>query len=132
MAFTGEEKARIRMYLGWSARFSQTDTALERAMSAIETQAADEALTREHLAELARIDAAIRGAEARFKASKVGTIELNPKEMSDLRSRGTERVGRLATLFGVEARNNPFAASLPRWRGSFGGPIGGGNEQMQG
>lgn len=132
MAFTDPEKALIREYLGWGARFGRTDTGLEGAMSAIETQPAEEARARAHLVELQRIDAAITASESRFKASVVGSITLNPGELSRLRSRGEERVGRLATLLGVEVRNNPFAASLPRWRAGYGGPMGGGNSQMQG
>lgn len=132
MAFTAEEKARIRMYLGWSARFGQTDTGLEGAMSAVETQPAEEELVREHLTELARVDAAIKASESRFKAAAVGPIQLNRGELSQLRSRGTERVARLATLLGVEVRNNPFASDLPRWRAGYNGPMGGGNSQMQG
>lgn len=132
MPFTDDEKSTIRMYLGWSARFAQTDTALERAMSAIESLPSDLALTRTHLTELARIDAAIQSCESRFKADQVGTIKLSQSELSRLRSRGMERVGRLATLFGVEVRDNAFAPDLPRWRGGFLGPIGGGNSQMQG
>jgi hypothetical protein len=132
MAFTPEEKTSIREYLGWSARFGQTDTALERAMSAIEMQPSDLARARDHLAELARVDAAITACERRLKASQVGPITLNSGELSALRSRGEERVGRLATLFAVEVRNNPFRPGMPRWRGSWTGPIGGGNSQMQG
>ncbi len=132
MPFTDDERATIRMYMGWSARFSQTDTALERAMAAIDVQPADLALARAHLAELARIDAAITSCEARFKAEQVGSIKLNPRELRQLRSRGEERVGRLATLLGIEVRDNAFSPDLPRWRGSPGGPIGGGNAQMMG
>lgn len=132
MAFTDTEKATIRMYLGWSARFAQTDTALERAMSAVETMPADEALARTHLVELARIDTAITACESRFKADQVGSITLSQTELSRLRSRGMERVGRLATLLGVEVRDNAFSPDLPRWRGGHGGPIGGGNSQLQG
>lgn len=131
-ALTDEEKATVRMYLGWSGRFAQTDTALERAMSAIDGMAADLALLRAHLTELARIDAALLACEARFKADKVGTIELSQSELSRLRSRGAERVGRLATLLGVEVRDNPFSPDLPRWRAGRTGPVNGGNEQMQG
>jgi hypothetical protein len=129
---TDDEKSTIRMYMGWSARFAQTDNALERAMSAIDSLPSDLALLRTHLAELARIDAAITACEARFKADQVGTITLSQTELPRLRSRGAERVGRLATLLGVEVRDNAFGPDLPRWRGSFGGPIGGGNFQMQG
>lgn len=132
MALTGAEQVKIREYLGWTARFSRVDTALERAISAIETMPDDEARVREHLTELARIDAAIVACEDRLKASQVGSITLNRAELTQLRSRGEERVGRLATAFGVEVRNNPFRPGPPRWRGSFGGPIGGGNSQMQG
>lgn len=132
MAFTDAEKTLIREYLGWTHRFSQTDTALERAMSAIETDAAAVDRARAHLTELARIDTAITAAEARFKAEQVGSIKLSESELSRLRSRGAERVGRLARLFGVEVRSNPFSPALPRTRDSFDGPSGGGNSQMQG
>jgi len=132
MAFTGAEKSTIREYMGWSARFAQSDTALERAMSAIETFPDDEAKARTHLVELARIDAAITACEARFKAAKVGSITLADDELHKLRSRGEERLGRLATLLGVEVRNSPFQPTLPSFRSSWGGPIGGGNSQMQG
>lgn len=132
MSFTADEKTSIREYLGWSARFGQTDTALERAMSAIETQPSDLAAARRHLVELARIDVAIQACEARFKAEQVGTIKLNAGELSQLRSRGEERVGRLATLFAVETRNNPYRPGNVGWRGGPLGPIGGGNSQMQG
>lgn len=132
MALTDAEKATIRMYMGWSARFAQTDTALERAMSAIEGMPADLDLLRVHLTELARIDAAIEACEARFKADQVGSITLSQTELSRLRSRGAERVGRMATMLGVEVKDNPFSPDLPRWRAGRTGPIGGGNEQMHG
>jgi hypothetical protein len=132
VALTDEEKTTIRMYMGWSARFAQTDTALERAMSAIDAMPSDLALVRVHLVELARIDAAITSCEARFKADQVGSITLSQTELPRLRSRGCERVGRLATLLGVEVRDNAFSPDLPRWRGGHGGPSGGGNYQMQG
>lgn len=132
MAFTDAEKTSIREYLGWSSRFSQTDDTLARAIAAIETQPSDENRARDHLAELARVDAAITACEARLKASTVGSINLNSAELSQLRSRGEERVGRLSTLFGVETRNNPFRPGGVRWRGGYFGPQGGGNPQMQG
>lgn len=134
MAFSDAEKSTIREYMGWSARFAQEDTALERAMAAVGGGAfpADENKARVHLTELARIDAALVACEARFKADKVGTIELSQSELTRLRSRGAERLGRLATLLGCEVRSNPFAPDLPRWRAGYTGPTGGGNSQMQG
>lgn len=132
MALTDEERTTVRMYMGWSGRFAQTDTAIERAMNAIDNMPADLAMLRTHLAELARIDAAIVACEARFKADQVGKITLSQTELPRLRSRGMERVGRMATLLGVEVRDNAFSPDLPRWRGGHGGPSGGGNYQMQG
>lgn len=129
---TDEEKSDIRMYMGWSARFAQTDTALERAFSSIDMMPADLAKVRVHLTELARIDAAITASEARFKADEVGTIKLSQTELPRLRSRGMERVGRLATLLGVEVRDNAFGPDLPRFRAGRTGTIGGGNSQLQG
>lgn len=134
MAFTGAEQATIREYMGWGARFAQEDTALERAMASLGGGAFpdEETKTRAHLAELARIDAAITACEARFKADKVGSIELAPRELKQLRSRGTERLGRLARQLGVEVRGNPFEPTLPTFRTGYTGPTGGGNSQMQG
>jgi hypothetical protein len=129
---TDEEKARIRMYLGWGARFAQTDSALERALSAVQEMAAELSLLREHLVELERIDAAIQACEARFKADQVGSITLSQTELPRLRSRGVERVGRMARQLGVEVRDNAFSPDLPRIRDGHGGPSGGGNYQMQG
>lgn len=132
MPLTDEERATVRMYMGWSARFAQTDTALERAMNAIDMMPAELAMLRTHLTELARVDASITACEARFKADQVGSITLSQTELPRLRSRGMERVGRMATLLGVEVRDNAFSPDLPRWRGGHGGPSGGGNYQMQG
>lgn len=132
MPFTDEEKANIRMYLGWTARFAQFDTALERGMSAIEQMPAELAQVRTHLADLARVDAAILACEARFKADQVGKITLSQTELPRLRSRGMERVGRLARCLGVTVRDNAFSPDLPRSTDGFGGPSGGGNYQMQG
>lgn len=131
-ALTDAEKATIREYMGWSARFAQTDTALERAMSAIDGMPAELDKLRAHLTELARIDAALVACEARFKADQVGSITLSQSELRRLRSRGEERLGRMATLLGVEVRDNPFSPDLPRFRAGRTGPIGGGNEQMHG
>lgn len=133
MTLTDDEKARIRMYLGWTARFSQTDTALERAMSALDMMPSELVLTREHLAELTRIDAAIVTAEGRFKADQVGSITLSQSELSRLRSRGHERCARLARQLGVPMKGGPFSPSQPSAQAGRTGPIsGGGNGQLMG
>lgn len=132
MPLTEDEKTLIREYLGWSARFGQTDNALERAMSALDTQTFELGRTRIHLAELQRIDTALVACEARFKADTVGSIKLSESELTRLRSRGSERVGRLARQLGVEVRGDPFRPGGAGARRDFYGPAGGGNAQMQG
>lgn len=132
MALTDDEKTLIREYLGWSARFGQTDNALERAMSALETSSSELTRTRAHLAELQRIDTALVACEARFKADTVGTIKLSESELGRLRSRGSERVGRLARQLGVEVHGDPFRPGGAGTRRDFYGPAGGGNAQMMG
>lgn len=132
MAFTPTERTQIRTYLGWSARFAQFDGALARSFSAMETLPEDEAQVRLELAECLRIDAAIKAAEARFKADKVGTLELNRREIDQLRSNGRMHVGRIATTLGVEVKSDAFGADAPRFRAGPWGGIGGGNAQRQG
>jgi hypothetical protein len=133
VAFTSTERGSIRMYLGWSARFLQFDDALERAMEAVGNDAATEAQIRAHLTEGARVDAAIQAAEARLKASKVGTIELNDGEIETLRDRGRQNVGRMARAFGVEVRGDAYSGALPTNQASAVGMIfGGGGYQQQG
>lgn len=126
MAFTATELSEIRMYLGWQARWAAFDGALERGMAAIgfvEFQA-EEDRAREVLVQLRRIDAAITSAEGRLKARTVGSIQLNGREIEDLRNRGRTFVGRLARILGVEVRGDAFGASMPS--------VDGGNYQRHG
>lgn len=132
MALTGVQKARIRKYLGWSARFGQFDRAMEGALEAISVDPDQEAEVLADLTECIRIDAAIAAAESRLKATKVGPIDLNQGEIGQLRNRGRTHVGRIATALGVEVREDAFGPDLPRFRAGPWGPHGGGNAQRQG
>lgn len=134
MAFTLDEQAQIRMYLGWQARWSQFDNALERALASVGGGSfpAEENQARVALAELVRLDAAIVVAERRIKASAVGSITLNEGEIEMLRARGRTFVGRLARVMGVDVKGDAFGPDVPRFQASPWGPSAGGNEQMQG
>lgn len=132
MALTEDQKFQIRLYTGWSERFHQFDSALEQAMSALETRPSAEAGVIALLADCARIDTAITAAEARIKAMSVGPIELNNGEINQLRDRGRQFAGRIASILGVEIRNDVFSGASPDARASAFGMIGGGNRQMQG
>ena len=133
MAFTATQRGQIRQYLGWSARYLQTDDALERAMNAVDGDAVTETQVVGHLTEAARVDAAIQAAESRLKASKVGTIELNAAEIDQLRDRGRQNIARMARAFGVEVRGDAYSGALPTDQASATGMYpGGGGYQLQG
>lgn len=132
MALTEDQKYKVRLYLGWSERFHQFDSELEQAMSALETRASAEAGVISMLAECERIDTAITAAEKRLKASEMGPIALNGREIDQLRDRGRQFVGRIASILGVEVRNDVFSGSLPGANATRFGMVGGGNRQMQG
>lgn len=132
MALTEDQKFKIRLYLGWSERFHQFDSELEQAMSALETRPAAEAGVISLLGECERIDQAITAAEGRLKATTVGAIQLNTMEINQLRGRGRQFVGRIASILGVEVRNDVFSEALPSARATRFGMAGGGNRQMHG
>lgn len=107
------EKIDIRIALGWSERFHEVDTRLERAMSALESAGADaEAKVRDLVSEIARLDTAIVAAEGRLKAAKVGSIELNAREIRELQRLRRMHCGRLASYLGVPVRHDSSGAIL--------------------
>jgi hypothetical protein len=132
MALTEDQKFHIRLYMGWSERFHQFDSGLEQALSALETRPSAETGVVALIAECVRVDTALVAAEKRLKASEMGPITLNGGEINQLRDRGREFVGRIASILGVEVRNDVFSGGLPSARASADGMVGGGNRQMQG
>lgn len=132
MGLSDAQRAQVRLYLGWPARFLQTDSALELAMRALDTTPESEALVTSLLASLADIDTKLEAAHARLKAAKVGSIELNGAELVQLRGEGRRFAGRLAALLGVELRVDVFSNNPSTHRSSWNGPVGGGNYQMHG
>lgn len=118
MAFTATQKAAIRYYAGWAGAGFQFDTRLEGAMSAIESVPAHEAQITNALngsppgllALLQDIDARITAALGRLKAAKVGSIELNPAEMYELRRIGRQYATRLCSILGVYKGTDVFSS----------------------
>jgi hypothetical protein len=137
MAFTNAEKASIRNFLGWNARWVQFDSALERAFAFVESASdggdtSSEDLARSLLASITSIQTEIDGTHPRFKATQVGTIKLNPAEVAQLVDRGESYIGQLARVFGVPVYGRALRADLPTGGGGPWGPTGGGNAQRQG
>lgn len=134
MAFSDDEKAGIRKYLGWQARFAQFDSALERAFAAIGGGSfpSEENEARALLAKIQTVETEIDAARSRFKADKVGTIELNRREVNQLVERGESYIGQLARCMGVDVKGRALRADLPNFTASPWGPAGGGFPQRQG
>lgn len=116
MAWTDTERLTVRLYTGWSDRFLQDDSALQRALNATSGKAETETLVRAILVKIVVIEGELDTAHLRLQASGIGTIKLNPGEVRALRDRGEEQSSRLCQIFGVEGRNNPWKGRLPRHR----------------
>lgn len=115
MALTNEQKVACRYWLGYSGRFFQVDSALEQAMAAID-DADLEARIAAVLAELTTIDGRRATLRARAGLAQVDEVVFaqNKSALADLVAEGSMLVGRLAALFGVEVRRNPFSTSTAR------------------
>lgn len=138
---TDAEKATIRLYLGYQARFHSTDTSLEMALRALDlpdnvaayNQVTDP--TTGLLAYIADIDSKLKATNAvGDQVEQVATIKLNPPQgLALLRSRGRMYCARLASLLGVPVRMDYFGSAHPRgpfWGlagTEYGGGAGGGN-----
>lgn len=116
MAFTAAQKSDVRFFCGWPARFHQADNALERAINAISVDPTEEALftnaitgTPPGLLALARdVQAQIKLSTKRMKASKVGSIELNARELEQLREVGRGYTAQMCSILGVPRGSDVF------------------------
>ncbi len=123
---TSVQRMKIRLYLGWSERFHQTDSRLEQSMNALDSSQSDDARAYviTALTSLADIDTRLTDALSRLKALKVGSIELpGPGEIGMLRSEGRKFAGRIASILGVEIRHDVFSGAGPNAYASWGGMV---------
>lgn len=137
MAFTLTEQTAIRDYLGWTAKYQQFDSGLERAFSFIAnlTSGGDSSVedqVRALLVKVQTIETEVDAARPRFKADQVGTIKLNRMEIKQLANAAKIYIGRMARLLGVEVRGDAFAADLTKGYETPWGPSTGGNAQRHG
>lgn len=128
MALTETQRASVRLYLGWPARFWQMNSRLEQAMNALASTAEEETIVVALLASLAALDANITAAYSRLKALAVGSITLSgPGEINALRSEGRRLSGRLAATLAVDVQHDVWSGSGPRSFASIDGWQSGGN-----
>lgn len=116
MPFLSSEKARIRVLLGWGARFWQLQTRLEAAMSAVETTLPDETvLIQSYLTQLTSIDTQITSALNTVGVTKVDEIGLDSDQgLQHLRREGARLVEAIAHVLQVEIKKNYYHTSALR------------------
>jgi hypothetical protein len=128
--FTSTQKAKLRLYMGWSARFHQFDSALEQAFSAIDSEPDDSThdILVQLVVDLDDIQVRIKDAYSRLKAKVVGSITLpSHDEIAMLRSEGRRLVGQVSATFGTPVRHDIFKGSGFRMFAGFDGLYGGDN-----
>lgn len=110
MAFTSTEKARMRVLLGWGARFWQLQTRLESSMTAVETTLPDEtALIQSYLTQLTAIDAQITSALGTVGVTAVDTIHLDSDQgIMHLKNEGSRLVEAIAHILQVDIKKNYY------------------------
>lgn len=120
MAFTEAEKTRIRMLLGYGARFTQTETRLENAMISVETTLPEETLrVQSMLTSLTSIDTKITEALDTAGVTGVSSIKLDSDQgISHFKAEGRRLVEAIAVILQVSVRRNFYGGSMT------GGPIG--------
>jgi hypothetical protein len=112
VSFTPTQKSSIRFYLGYQDQFRQINTSLESQLNDGGLSDTATTIVVGILASLAATDAELVNAHKRMKASKVGSIMLNEKELSMLRSEGRRFVRRLASVFGITPRNDVYGDGM--------------------
>lgn len=109
---TETERAQIRKYLGWPARWRQQRPDLDLSMNAIDMASEDDRTElRLALAGCIDIDARLTDALLRNKASQVGSITLNPREIGYLRAEGRRHAARIASTLGIWIMSDAFSGA---------------------
>lgn len=113
MPFTETEKTRIRVLLGYSARFLQNQTTLELAMSAIEQTRPDEVLqVRDFLVQLASLDALITDTLSLMGTLAVSSIKLQGDQgIGHLKAEGRRLVEAISVIFQTPIKKNYYGGS---------------------
>ena len=112
MAFTADQKAAIREYLGFSQLFFQIDPRLESQMDSLPTTVPSAvAIVTGLLTDLAAIDSAIQTAALNnLTLSKAEDVTfLGPLQLEALRDQGRMKITQLAVIFEVQAKRDYFA-----------------------
>jgi hypothetical protein len=112
--FTPAERAKIRMYLGWSEKYRDYDTRLESEMDGVGNDvSADTGAAfnvRDILSKLQNVVDLLESGTGNqtIRAVKGGTVFQGPEEMKTYRTHGRTLVQRMAIIFNVAPRRDFF------------------------
>lgn len=114
MAFTATEKTRIRMLLGWGARYWQLESRLENSMEAVEsTLPEDTAKIQAILVQLTDIDTKITEALGTAGVTGVSSIKLDSDQgISHFKAEGRRLVEAISTILQVPIKKNYYGGSM--------------------
>jgi hypothetical protein len=119
-AWTEDERAKIRQYLGRAPIFREADPLLESAMTAVQAQAdggsqptsATQVLIQGHLTQLADIETRMQNLRSQYVALGVGQLTIDPvRALMALRMEGRRFVHMIAALLSTQPLRDVFAAS---------------------
>jgi hypothetical protein len=115
MALSSAERAKVRKYLGWGARFFQVTTELEQAMDTLGTAPDDETEVREELLKCQEADEQMKKVFTTALAIQVGAIRSHAHyQLGLIRSMGTQAAARIASILEVPLKNGGgFSVSGP-------------------
>ena len=109
MALDGAQRAKVRKYLGYGARYIHVpgdEQRLENAMDAIATVPEDEAQIVVELQRCEQCDQQLEKVFTTVLAVSNGAIHLDAgRQMQIVRSLGTQAAGRIARLLGMPLMN---------------------------
>jgi hypothetical protein len=116
MAFTNEEKARIRLLGGWGSRWSQTETRLNSSLDAIGTTAPwDEKQIRNLLTQLDALDSLLGENRGFIGVKQTGSVVFDDTSgISGLRSEGARIVEGIYAVLECQIKHNFYRSGSPR------------------
>jgi hypothetical protein len=142
MGLNETQKADVRLFLGWQARFHSIDSSLELAMRALDeasnadaldqiVRAIDDTKGPGILAMIKAIDAKIHDDDIMAGVEAAGSIHLKaPEGLGVMRSKGRMWCARMASLLGVRVRSDYFGTTangpvhgLANFEGTGGGNL---------
>lgn len=112
--FTDDEKARIRQLGGWGSRWTQIETRLESAMTAIGLGAPSEAqLIRGAFCKLDNIDCLLEEAWGITGVLRTGSVELDQTAgVGGLRSEGRRLVESIFAILECDVKHNYYSSGV--------------------